>query len=321
MNHLPKLLVDTDAGPGKSLALLCAAGSGRAALAGITTVFGDAEASKAADHALRLAALAGRTIPGAAGAEQPLLRERLSGGPENGEAGCALPEDDRQFVRVTGADVSMTGADLIVGLANRHPGELTMVSLGPLTNVALALVKDPELPGKVKRLVIAGGALKAPGDVTPVSEWNMMRDPDAAFRVFHSGMPITMVGLDVLRQAVVPAERLRSVTDAAEVAGTPAAEAVRELLNGLVAASADGGVPLKELFAVAVAAEPELAGTEPHAITVETKGSLSLGATLTDLRQGAERKINCEVAMTVDRNRLTDRLIEWLTATAKGGAR
>jgi purine nucleosidase len=314
MNHLTKLLVDTDSGPGKSLAVLCAAGSGRAVLEGITTVFGGAKASKTADHALRLAALAGRPISGAAGAERPLLREWVPSEPENGEAGCVLPEVGRQLER-------MTGADLIVGMANRYPGELTVVCLGPLTNVALALVKDPGLAGKVKRLVIAGGSLKAPGDVTPVSERNMMLDPDAAFRVFHSGMPITMLGLDVLRQAVVPGDRLQSVTDAAKEADTPAAEVVRQLLDDLIAASGGGGVPLAEVFAVAASVEPELAATEPYAITVETKGSLSLGATLTDLRQGAERKINCEVAMNVDRDQLVDRLIEWLTATAKGGAR
>jgi purine nucleosidase len=313
MDNIPKLLVDTDTGTGKSLALLCAAASGLAELAGVTTVFGQAGAAEAAERMLRIIGLAGSAAPVAAGAERPLFRERPPADPEEDAADFAFPESGRRLG-------TLSGADLIVDLANRLPGELTLVALGPLTNIALALVKDSALGGKVKRLVVLGGALKAPGDVTPVAERNMRRDPEAAFRVFHSGIPITMLGLDVSRQAFVSADGLKPALNAVTEAGTPAAEAIRRLL-GELAARFEGGVRLAELLAVAEAAEPGLVGTEPHDVTVETKGALSLGATLTDLRIGAKRKINCEVGMTVSPERLEDRLARWLAAAAKGGAR
>ncbi|WP_276352125.1 nucleoside hydrolase [Cohnella caldifontis] len=312
MDDTTRIMLDLNAGPENALAVLLAARSPRFTLEGITSVFGTSGAEEGARNALLLAELAApdRDIPVAIGAAAPLLRECKPAG----AGGWALPEPKRK-------PVPASAAELIVERLNRHRGRITLICCGPLTNVALALVQDPGIADKAKRLVIAGGALKAPGDVTPVSERNLWSDPEAAFRVFRSGIPITLLGLDVTREAALPPELLRSLVKESDAVADFLEQIIRTRTS-IRGTGTSSGIPAGDALAVAVAADPGLVETEGFSVMIEIKGTVSRGATLVDLRKGLRPTVhNCDSALKVNNGRLAAGWTELMSRAAKGGAR
>ncbi|MBW5449091.1 nucleoside hydrolase [Cohnella sp. CFH 77786] len=315
-----KMILDVDTGIDDALALLFALKSDEIGLEGITTVFGNVSAEQATRNTLAVLELSGAAedIPVAMGAAGPLFGE-WGGTVEsihdrNGIGGYELPEPKKQAI-------AEFAPDFIVRKLNEQPGEITLVFVGRLTNLAIALAKDPTIASKAKRLVLMGGALYAPGNVTPVAEANIWGDPEAAHRVFESGIPITMVGLDVTMEAVLRDEDVRRFKELAAGPGQePLVRFVDAILkyyfeayeqyNGCV-----GRIPMHDPLAVAVAEDPSLVDTEPHYIAIETKGRLSAGATLSDRRKAsAFTEINASVCVRVDRDRFVDRLLKVLAA-------
>ena len=225
MTAVPYYL-DCDTGVDDALALPLLLGHRDVALAGIGTVSGNTAAGQAARNTLSLLALAGRDdIPVAVGAHHPLAgtfgggAARVHGG--NGVGGVELPAASR-------AAEARDAADLLIGLARQHAGALRIVATGPLTNLALALRREPGLAGLVRDVTVMGGAVRAPGNVTVRAEANIAGDPAAAAAVFGAGWPVTLVPLDVtMRHRFDEDDRA-----ALAAAGTPLTAALAAMLTG-----------------------------------------------------------------------------------------
>jgi len=291
-----RILVDCDPGHDDMMAIMLACASAELELAGVTTVAGNQTGEKTYRNALRTLTLIGRTdIPVARGADKPLLRPPTVA-PEihgvSGLDGADLPEPGFQ-------GVAESAASFIVRtlMGSRNP--LTLVPTGPLTNVALALLEEPKLAGKVERIVLMGGAV-ADSNISPAAEFNIYVDPEAAKIVFGSGIPIVMVGLDVTNKALL------SFIEIDEIASWrgPVSRVVAPLLRFFAQANRDifgfAGAPLHDALAVAHLLRPEVIRTRRMNVEIETAGELTRGRTVADVYGISGRAANAEVALEVD---------------------
>ncbi len=198
-----RVIFDTDPGVDDAMALIFAMAHPRIELVGITTVFGNVTAEQATTNALYLTELSGRSIAVARGAAQPSFKhteappDYIHGTDGLGNLPSRLPASN------TRAD-PRSAAQFIVDSARAEPGQITLVPVGPLTNIAAALAFEPKLPQLIKSVVLMGGAARVSGNVSPVAEANIWNDPHAADAVFTAGFDLTMVGLDVTYQVVIP---------------------------------------------------------------------------------------------------------------------
>lgn len=308
------MILDVDTGIDDSMAILLALKTKHIKVEGITTVFGNTDVVQATRNTLQVIELSGvdYEVPVAMGAAKPLFRDwrgpvtHIHG--DNGIGNCELPQPK-------GKAITESAAQFIVRIVNENPHELTLVFVGRMTNLAIALAQDPSIASKVKRLVIMGGAVKVPGNVTPVAEANIYGDPEAAHRVFESGIPITLVGLDVTMKTIIGEEHLRLLTES-PVPGNERAAAYIEEANKFYFSAYDKqngfyGAPLHDPLAVAVAAYPDLVTTEDLYISIETKGTMSYGATLADFRRTVP-VTNTAVAFEVNSPRFLDYFITTL---------
>jgi inosine-uridine nucleoside N-ribohydrolase len=198
-----RVIFDTDPGVDDAMALCFAMAHPHIDLVGITTVYGNVTVPQATINALYLTQLASRSIPVAQGAAKPLIK-RAESPPDfiHGADGLGnLPA--RQLAQGHQAD-ARTAAQFIVDMVRAQPGQITLVPVGPLTNIAAALALEPQLPTLIKSVVLMGGAIHAAGNVSPVAEANIWNDPHAADAVFTAGFDLTMVGLDVTYKVAVP---------------------------------------------------------------------------------------------------------------------
>jgi len=275
--------LDCDTGIDDSLAIAFLYSRPDIELRGIGTVSGNTSAAQGARNSLDLIALLGdRSTPVAVGAHDFLETGFHGGAPhvhgDNGIGGVTLPPSGRE-------PVAQDAAELLLSLARQHAGELELLAVGPLTNLALALRRDPELPALVKRVTIMGGAALAPGNVTPAAEANIWGDPEAAAAVFAASWPLTVVGLDVtMAHRIGEPERQRLLE------GGPAARAIGAMLDHYYDFYAEGVLPsrgavLHDPLAAAIATgavTPELAPVVPA--EVDTTDGPDRGRTLFDLR-------------------------------------
>lgn len=214
---MPKIILDTDPGIDDAQAIAFAIAHPDIELLGLTTVFGNAEVDLTTRNALHILDVFGQPqIPVARGASDPLKQARYPA-PDfvHGKDGLG----NVNITQPSGAPVSENAAEFIVRMANEIPGEITLVAIGPLTNIAQAVDLDPSLPTKVKSLVVMGGSVSHPGNVTPLAEANFFNDPHAADAVFAHDWPATIIGLDVTLQTVLRDQDLAMIRDTAGHAG------------------------------------------------------------------------------------------------------
>ena len=281
------VLIDTDPGIDDAVALMLALRRPEVEVLAVTACSGNLRADYSAANALRVLDHVGRQdVPVAVGALAPLTRpypkDPFSHG-DDGLGNTGLPGP-------RGTPDERFGPDLIVELAAKHAGELTIIALGPLTNVALALIRNPGLPRQVRQLVLTGGAfgltpysaLRATGD-NPVSEWNVYVDPEAARLVFHSGLHITAVGLDVSCHPDINLSH--GVRDRFGKSDSPEAQFITGVLAFVDAAGFESYSAIIDALTVAIAIDPGLAQTIPLNVDVETASSLTLGQTVVDRRE------------------------------------
>jgi inosine-uridine nucleoside N-ribohydrolase len=197
-----KVIYDTDPGVDDAMALYYALAHPEIDVVGITTTFGNVSVEQATTNALYLTAIAGREIPVTMGVGKPWVKpgeappDYIHGSDGLGNLPFRHPTSNRRDPR--------SSAQYIVDTVRVQPGEISIVAVGPLGNLALALAKEPELPHLVKQVILMGGAVIEPGNVSPVAEANIWNDPHAADRVLTAGWPLTMVGLDVTHQVILP---------------------------------------------------------------------------------------------------------------------
>lgn len=309
---MKKVILDIDTGIDDALAILYLLKHPNVEVKGLTTGFGNVDVALATKNTLQIAELAGRhDVPVFAGASKPFLRTWK--GPvvhvhgENGIGNVSLPEPKAKAQ-------DERASDFIVRAVNEEPGEISVITVGRLTNLAEALAKDSSLPKKVKEVVIMGGAVTVPGNVTPVSEANIAGDPEAAHMVFEAGFPLTMVGLDVTMQTQITAADMAWMVSQKDESNAELIDALDEMVRFRLDAykKMDGidGSPLHDPLAVAVTLHPDLVKSEPMLVAVETKGQLSSGATVADLRASEKPYYNVNVCLEVDAERFIKEFVE-----------
>jgi len=300
------VIVDCDPGHDDALAILLAAGSPAVDLLAITTVAGNQTLDKTTLNARRVCTVAGIAVPIAAGCDRPLLRPLVTAAEVHGDSGLDGPDWPEPAVPLSDGHA----VDLIVEHVMGRPGEVTLVPIGPLTNVAMALRREPRIASRVREVVLMGGSADR-GNVTPAAEFNVFADPEAAAVVFDAGWPLTMVGLNLTRQAPVTADVLGRI----EAIGTPLAAVVVQLLgfyHGRYAGRPEPGPPLHDPCAVARVIDPALVACREAVVAVETQGRWTSGATVVDYAAGAGRPANASVATELDAPAFWDLLLDAL---------
>ena len=271
-----RVIIDTDPGVDDAFALLLAMRSPELKIEGITPVAGNVPLSLTLPNALRMVEIAGRTdIPVAAGAKVPLVRRLVTAAyahGENGLGGAVFPEPKTR-------PVADTAADFIRKIVSNYPGEVTLIPIGPLTNIATALSLDSELAGMVRGIVLMGGSLSG-GNITPAAEFNIYVDPEAARIVFQSGIPITMVGLDVTRKTSLTEEHVRTLEASQNPVSQAAAKIGRNAINHNREQGFLVGPNMHDSLAVAAFLDPSILKFKEYYVDVETTGELTAGETL-----------------------------------------
>ena len=294
------VLLDCDPGHDDAIALLLALASPELELLGVTTVAGNQTVGKTTANAIRVLELVGADVPVAAGASRPLIREPRVAANVHGETGLDgpdLPPAQRKPVDQHAVDF----------IAERIDGT-TLVATGPLTNVALLLARHEQ--ARPERIVLMGGAI-AEGNVTPAAEFNIWADPEAAARVFASGLDVTMVGLDVTHQALLTdadAERLRENGRVGRV--------VADLLDfyGVFHKQVYDfeGSPIHDAVAVAQVIRPDLLELRELNVEIDRESEFSRGRTVVDLLKRTGREPNARVAVGIDAAGFIELLLERL---------
>jgi inosine-uridine nucleoside N-ribohydrolase len=288
-----RIILDCDPGHDDAIAILLAHAHPAVELLAITTVAGNQTLDRTTRNARRVCDLGRITgVPVAAGCDRPLLRELVTAGEVHGASGLDGVDwpDERTPVASTHA------VDLIVDLVMASPGEVTLVPIGPLTNVAMALRREPAIARAVREVVLMGGSFSR-GNQTPAAEFNIYVDPEAAAMVFAAGWPLTMIGLDLTHQALVTPE----VAERVAALGTPVATTVTRMLRFYASrASLPGGVPLHDPCAVARVITPSLIECRDAFVAVETSGAWTRGMTVTDFTGRLGHPVNAQVATALD---------------------
>jgi len=287
-----KFLVDTDTASDDAVALIMALRSADVEVVGITTVAGNVEVRQSSRNALYTAELCGSNAPVFTGAAKPLRREHQSADWFHGKDGLG----DHGYAEPQREPEKMPGWEAIVQLVEANPG-LVMVTLGPLTNVALALQKKPEIAGKVGRCVVMGGAPCCEGNVTPAAEYNIWCDPEAARIVARSGLPVEMVGWHLCRgEAVLNLEDIARVRGLGTEVAKFAIECNSRAQEAYLVQTGEHGISLPDPVAMTVALEPEVVtSASEHYWDVETESELTRGMTVVDRLDVAEDARNREV--------------------------
>jgi inosine-uridine nucleoside N-ribohydrolase len=298
MTPIP-IVLDCDPGHDDAIALLLALASPEVELRGVTTVAGNQTVEKTTVNALRVLELAGREeVEVAAGAGRPLVREPFVAAYVHGETGL----DGSDLPPARGEPVAQHAVDFLA----ERVGGITLVATGPLTNVALLLARHPEV--RPERIVLMGGAI-AEGNVTPAAEFNVWADPEAAKRVFASGLDLTMVGLDVTHRALVRTEHKERLRAAGRVGRT-----VAELLDFYDRFHREvygfDGSPIHDAVALAYAFRPDLLETRGLNVEVYCESELCRGRTVVDVWRRSGREANAKVAVGIDSAAFVELLVE-----------
>ncbi|MBI5115436.1 nucleoside hydrolase [Candidatus Poribacteria bacterium] len=318
------IIIDTDPGVDDALALILALRSDELQVEAITTVNGNVCLSQCTENALRILEILGlpEPPPVAQGADRPLCREPLSSASIHGRDGLgeiSILKDRSGKKKYPSPRLHPTAKyapELICDLAARHPRGLTIVTLGPLTNIALALTLEPALPRYVKEIVTMGGAYSAPGNVTPAAEFNFFCDPEAAQQVIASGIPITLVGLDVTRIARLSRHSLLNATKKRTRLNQFLQNATAHAMSFYCEREGYHGCSVHDALAMMVAIDSSFVGTKRVHVEVETEGKLTAGMSVADLRpysRGKAGKPNAAVALYVDPSRFEHFLLDRIT--------
>jgi purine nucleosidase len=301
-----KIILDCDPGIDDALAIAFAHGHPDIELAGITTVAGNVGLPKTTRNALAVADFVGAApVPVTAGCATPLIRPARDAREVHGETGLggAVIPDSARGPRDGHA------VDFIIDAVCAAPGEITLVATGPLTNIALAVRKEPRLASRVREFVIMGGSAGR-GNVTPAAEYNIWADPEAASVVFGAGWTVRMIGLDVTLQALAT-DSIRERMTALGTLGSAL------LLPALAEYKEEGHDPaVHDVCAVASVVVPDVFGYTPSCVQIETTGQLTYGMTVTDFSASAPH--NARVATSIDASRFWDVVLEAYTKVAAG---
>jgi purine nucleosidase len=286
-----KIIIDTDPGQDDAVAILLALASPQEIdVLGIVAVAGNVGLAQNARNALKVAELAGRSeVPVHAGCSRPLMRTLVTAEHVHGQTGLDgpdLPEPAKTLE-------ARHGVDFIIDTLMREPeGTVTLCALGPLTNLAMALTKEPRITSRIEEIVLMGGAYFEVGNITPAAEFNIYVDPEAAAIVFASGVPITMMPLDVTHQMLATPERIAAF----RAIGNKSATAVADMLSFSerfdLRKYGWSGAPLHDPCVTAYIIAPEIFSGRKCNVEIETASELTRGMTVADYWHVTDRPHN-----------------------------
>jgi len=307
VSEVRRVIIDTDPGIDDTMAIMLALASPELRVEGLTTVRGNVGVEQCARNALTILEIAGHEdIPVAVGADKPLARpyhghgSTVHGQDGLGETGLsgARPVPDRRAV------------DFLISRITASPGELTLIALGPLTNLALAVSVDPRLPRRVREVIVMGGAVATRGNATPVAEANINNDPEAARIVFHAGWPVTLVGLDVTHKVTMTPAYLQRLA----AAHTPVTDLITKItpfyLGAYKRMVGIDGFYVHDPTAVVAAIRPALFEIRELYVDVVTDSERALGQTIADFRNQWKMAPNLRVCLNVDAQGILDLYLE-----------
>lgn len=293
-----KIIIDTDPGQDDAVAILLALASPELDVLGITAVAGNVPLKLTEKNALKICELAGRRdVKVFSGAIRPLVRPLVTAEHVHGKTGLDGPDLPEPTMTLR----EQHAVDFIVEtLMREEPGTVTLCPLGPLTNVALALIREPKIAPRIKEIVLMGGGFFEGGNVTPAAEFNIYVDPHAADVVFRSGVPIVVMPLDVTHKALTTAKRV----EAFRTMGSKVGDATAALLDFFERFDeekygTDGG-PLHDPCVIAYLLKPELFKGRHCNVSVETASDLTMGMTVIDWWGVTDRAKNATVMRDID---------------------
>lgn len=291
-----RIIIDTDPGVDDALTFLLALASPEIQLEALTTTQGNVTVEKGTRNALAvLELLSASHIPVAQGTSLPLVGPLRASDHVHGKSGLGnadLPEPRNK-------PVPQHAIDYLIERFLAEPGEISLFAIGPLTNVALAIRKEPRFAGAIKELVIMGGSIREGGNITPQAEFNIYADPHAAHIVFHSGIPISLIPLDVTHKAMLYTHQI----DRLKPLGSPTSRFIVDATSDYVHfTESKTGVPgcaLHDPLTLATVIAPELLTLEDHYVDVDISGGVSTGNTFADFYRTAGKPANMKVALGV----------------------
>jgi purine nucleosidase len=293
---MPKqILIDTDPGIDDILAILLALASPELELKGISVVVGNCTVDQGVENALGLLELLNRRIPVARGADRPLIQPTLTAPETHGASGVGYA----RLPLSTHSPIRQRAAEFIIEQVLSAPGQICLVCIGPLTNLALALRLEPAILSAIPEVIVMGGAIRHPGNTTPQAEFNVYCDPHAAHIVFHSGLPVTLVPLDVTYQVILTRQDVERLLKIPSPISRVIADATRFYMEFHDEYQDIQGCVINDPLALALAFAPELVDLHSLYVDVDISGGVSLGNTFADFYHLTKRAPNLRVALGV----------------------
>ncbi len=294
-----KIIIDTDPGQDDAVAILLALGAPEALeVVAIVTVAGNVPLALTQVNACKILELAGRgDIPVFAGCDRPMQRKLITAEHVHGKTGLDGPNLPPPEISLQ----AQHGVDFLIAALRQAPiGALSLAVLGPMTNIATALLRAPDIAGRIREIIVMGGAYFEVGNITPAAEFNVYVDPEAAEIVLNSGVPITMLPLDVTHRALATPERVARIA----AIGNRSATAVCAMLNFSerfdLAKYGWAGAPVHDPNVIAYLLRPELYTGRSVNVVVETAGTFTLGMTVVDYWQITDRPRTVKYLRDVD---------------------
>jgi len=298
MSEPRKIIIDTDPGQDDAAAIMLALGSPELQILGITTVAGNVPLSRTSTNARIILEFCARTdVKVFAGADKPIARPLITAEHVHGKTGLDGPELHEPQMPLQ----AQHAVDFIIEtLRNEPEGSVTLCTLGPLTNIATALQKAPDVAGRVRELVMMGGGFFEGGNITPAAEFNIYVDPEAAAVVFQSGIPIVMMPLDVTHKVLTLKSRVAKLREIGNRPATALVEMLEFFERFDVEKYGSDGGPLHDPTVIAYLLKPELFAGRDCNVEIETASPLTVGMTVIDWWQVTGRKHNARVMKDVD---------------------
>lgn len=309
-----RILIDTDPGIDDSLAILLALASPEVKLEGLSVVHGNCSVEQGLANALGVLELAGALgVPVARGFALPLVQPSLLAPETHGSAGIGYARLPQPSAR----PVAQHSVDFLIERILAAPGEITLVCIGPLTNLAVAIRKEPRIVQAVQDVIIMGGAIRHEGNTTPLAEFNVYVDPHAAHMVYHSGLPITLVPLDVTYQCALTVADVQRLQQVPSPITTFIADATRFYMEYHDAYQKIEGCIINDPLALALAFAPGLCDYEQQYVDVDISGGVSMGKTFADFYQATGKPVNLKVALGVRARQFMTLFLERMEALSR----
>ena len=310
MTQPHSLIIDTDPGQDDAVAILLALASPEINLLGITTVAGNVPLALTQENARKICDLAGRTdMQVFAGLDRPLVRPLVTAEHVHGRTGLdgpVLPDPETPLQE-------QHAVDYIIDTLRREPaGSVTLAPIGPLSNIAMAMQRAPDIIPRIRQIILMGGAYFEVGNITPAAEFNIYVDPHAAQVVFASGVPVTMMPLDVTHKALTRTDRVAALRAIGNRTGVAVAEMLEFFERFDEAKYGSDGGPLHDPCTVAWMIAPDIFNGRPCNVEIETASPLTMGMTVVDWWQVSSRPHNALVIGDLDADRFFSLITERL---------